>query len=211
MILPNLLAITAEASVRTGDHDGAMRLVTDALDIVQSTGERCWEADLHRLRGELLFRQSGGEFAAEQSVQRAVEVARALGVRMLELRAAASLERMHRDRGRQSKGRTALADAYNWFTEVLNARNGLRRKGTPLVLQPSTEAAEIESRECRAEAACAVGRGDMTGGRGGGTCQVDRADYAVMKTLGLDAAASCRECVLRSAHPRDSTPRRAAP
>ena len=117
MLLPQLLATVAEASILAGDPLAPMRIVTDALDVVRSTGERCWEADLHRLRGELLCAQPGHDDEGEQSLQRALEVARELGAHVLELRAATSWARLCRRQGREEEGLRLVADIYGRFTE----------------------------------------------------------------------------------------------
>ena len=116
--VPTFLAMMAEARMGT-DPVAAIQLVSDALDIGRSTAERCWEADLHRLHGELLSRQPGREIEGERSLLRALDVARDLGARVLQLRAATSLAGLYRRQGRGEAGREVLAAACNWFTEGL--------------------------------------------------------------------------------------------
>jgi predicted ATPase len=72
--------------------------------------------ELHRIKGELLLldqRQS----EAEQCYLSALDIARTQGARILELRAAASLARLYRDKGRRAEARELLAPIYGWFTE----------------------------------------------------------------------------------------------
>jgi predicted ATPase len=81
---------------------------------MEQTDERLWEAELYRLKGELL-RAQGDE--AEASLLKAVEVARRQGAKSWELRATVSLCRLWRDRGRVDEARHMLAEIYAWFTE----------------------------------------------------------------------------------------------
>jgi len=74
------------------------------------------EAELHRLRGELL-RSQRDDTEAEVELHRALEIARAQQARMWELRATLSLCRLWRDQGRRAEAHQALADIYGWFTE----------------------------------------------------------------------------------------------
>jgi predicted ATPase len=93
------------------DHDWAIALLVVALARVEKTGERWFEAELHRLWGEHLLRapNNGSEFAdAEDRFRRALTVA---------LRAATSLARLWRDQGKRTEARDLLAPIYGWFTE----------------------------------------------------------------------------------------------
>jgi hypothetical protein len=82
------------------------------------------EADLHRLRGELLLALPETErSAAEACFLRALAVAREQGARLWELRAATSLARLWRDQGRSGEAREPLARAYGWFTEGFEMPN----------------------------------------------------------------------------------------
>jgi adenylate cyclase len=92
--MPQYLAMAAEAYARAGEPEAGLAAIGEALALIERTDERWWEADLHRLRGELL-RASGGDAAdAETCFRRAIEVARSRGARSLERRAAASLAQL---------------------------------------------------------------------------------------------------------------------
>lgn len=88
---------------------------------VEQTGERWWEAEVHRLRGVLLLNAEGGvrsaELAAEACFQRALDIARAQGARSWELRAAISLSRLWHQQGKPAAARQLLSEVYGWFTE----------------------------------------------------------------------------------------------
>jgi predicted ATPase len=78
---------------------------------------RLQEAELHRLKGELLLLAGAEESAAEASMHRALEIARRQKAKSRELRAATSLARLLRRQGRIAQARDGLAPVYNWFTE----------------------------------------------------------------------------------------------
>jgi predicted ATPase len=119
--VPDLLALLAQGHARAGRPVAGLDLLADALDRVVRTGGRWLEAELHRLRGELLLalpeRDQG---AAELCFRRAVAVAREQGARTWELRAATSLARLRCGQDRRAEGRDLLAPAYGWFTEGLH-------------------------------------------------------------------------------------------
>jgi predicted ATPase len=81
-------------------------------------GIRQYEAEAHRLKGELLLRRDHSKAAEAQSCfQRAIEIARKQSARSLELRAMTSLARLLPKQGRRDEARTMLAEIYDWFTE----------------------------------------------------------------------------------------------
>jgi tetratricopeptide (TPR) repeat protein len=106
----------AEAQARAGNADHGLDTLDRALALVEQTGERYWEAELHRLRAELLLVQ-GDEAEAEASLYEAVEVARRQQAKSWELRATTSLARMWQMQGRMDEARQTLAKVYGWFTE----------------------------------------------------------------------------------------------
>jgi predicted ATPase len=110
---PYQLALLAEAFAREGRAEDGLTAITEALAVASATGERFWEAELHRLRGEFLLAARMGEACFRQ----ALEVARRQGARSLELRAVMSLHRLYRQQGRPAEGQLLLAETYGWFTE----------------------------------------------------------------------------------------------
>jgi predicted ATPase len=115
---PYLLALMAEAHGKVAEAATALDLLANALVRVERTGERWYEAELHRCRGELLL--SLAEFdhsEAEVCFDRAITVACKQSARMWELRAATSLARLWRDQGRRAEAHDLLAPVYAWFTE----------------------------------------------------------------------------------------------
>ena len=86
------------------------------MQIAKRTGERWFEAELYRHKGQLLLRQ-GRTQAAEDLYHRALAIAREQEAKLWELRAVASLARLRRDQGRPAEARDLLAPVYGWFTE----------------------------------------------------------------------------------------------
>ena len=86
--------------------------------MADATGERLFEAELHRLRGELLMqRGETGANEVETCFRRALVVAQRQQAKLFELRAAISLARLWADRGRCGEAHDVLAPVYGWFTE----------------------------------------------------------------------------------------------
>ena len=112
------LAQLAEACGKAGRVDEGLEAIAKALDVVQEQGERWWEAEILRLRGELLLKRNPPELAdAQTSFQQAIEIARQQGAKSLELRATMSLARLLDKQGKRDQARAMLAEIYNWFTE----------------------------------------------------------------------------------------------
>ncbi len=79
---------------------------------------RWWEAELCRLRGELLLQQTVEQpEEAEVCFQQALAVARRQQAKSLELRAAMSLARLWQRQGKRREAHQLLAEVYGWFTE----------------------------------------------------------------------------------------------
>jgi len=79
--------------------------------------ERWWDAELHRLRGELLLMHGADAPDVETALFRAVEIARTQQAKSLELRATMSLARLWIAQNRLADARGRLEDIYAWFTE----------------------------------------------------------------------------------------------
>jgi class 3 adenylate cyclase/predicted ATPase len=110
------IALRARACELGGEIAEALTLIGDALQIVERTGERWFEAELNRRKGQLLLRQ-GHTGAAEELYRKALSVAVEQGAKLWELRAAVSLARLHRDQGNHAEARDLLVPVYGWFTE----------------------------------------------------------------------------------------------
>jgi predicted ATPase len=119
---PIFLGILAEALALTGAIAGGLDALADALVIGEASGQRWADAELHRLRGELLQSLPSPHWAeVEACFRRALDIARAQGTRGFELRAAVSLARLLSERGCRSEAHELLAPVYGWFTEGFDA------------------------------------------------------------------------------------------
>ena len=115
---PHHLALLAEAYGKAGQAEEGLRVLAEALAAVDQTGERWWEAELHRLKGELLLWQAVlNEHQAEACFHQALDIARHQQAKSLELRAATSLSRLWQQQGKCIEARELLAPVYDWFTE----------------------------------------------------------------------------------------------
>src|SRR3984957_18951016 len=90
----------------------------EALIAVQTTNESWYEADIHRVAGEIALKSPEPDPAkAEAYFERALAVTREQRAKSWELRAATSLARLWRDQGKRQQARDSLAPIYGWFTE----------------------------------------------------------------------------------------------
>jgi predicted ATPase len=114
--LPHYIALLARACEIAGQIEESLTLLDEALQIVERTGERWFEGELNRQKGQLLLGQGNSE-AAEELYRKALSIAREQEATLWELPAAMSLARLHRDQGRHAEARDLLAPIYGWFTE----------------------------------------------------------------------------------------------
>ena len=134
MARPHWLALLAEVYERTEQSEKGLPLLDEALAVVNNTGEREYEAELYRLKGQLTLQQfkvQGSRFKvenpqsafhnpqseAEACFLKAIEIARQQQAKSWELRATTSLARLWQQQGKQHAARNMLSDIYNWFTE----------------------------------------------------------------------------------------------
>jgi predicted ATPase len=127
---PYFLALLTEAYERMGKTEEGMSTLNEALTVVERTGERFYEAELYRLRGELTLAQSSVQ-RLESSVQKeaeacflkAIEVARKQQAKSWELRAVMSLSRLWQQQGKKKEAHDLLTEIYNWFTEGFDTKD----------------------------------------------------------------------------------------
>jgi class 3 adenylate cyclase/predicted ATPase len=115
-LFPTYSALYAEALLMAGATEDALSAVDAALPLMERTGERLWKANLMGLKGDLLL-ADGLHADAEAWYRNAIEVARAQGAKMWEVRAATRLARLWHRQGRTSEARGLLTPLYGWFTE----------------------------------------------------------------------------------------------
>jgi predicted ATPase len=115
---PYYLALLAEAHGTLGQPEAGLTALAEALSLVDNTGERHYEAEICRLKGELLLQQSSdNSTAAESCFQQAITTAQNQQAKSLELRATTSLARLWQSQGKRDEARQVLGDIYGWFTE----------------------------------------------------------------------------------------------
>ena len=115
---PSFLALLAEAHAAAGQAEAGLGVLAEALALVDHTGERHWEAEVYRLKGELLLQQCVPDAPqAEACFQQALAVARRQQARSWELRTALSLSRLWQQQGKRAEVRELLTPIYSWFTE----------------------------------------------------------------------------------------------
>jgi class 3 adenylate cyclase/predicted ATPase len=116
--VPYLCTMLADVADRLGHPADGLQALAEAYTLVEQHEERYWEAEVCRLRGVVLLRQTGtpqGE--AETWLRQALDVARRQEAKSLELRAAMSLGRLWQQQGKRIEARELLAPIYGWFTE----------------------------------------------------------------------------------------------
>jgi predicted ATPase len=108
----------AQASSWVGAYDRGLAVLSEALDIVNQHGIGDYEAELHRLKGELLLARSPDhEPEATWCFDHALDTARRQQAKSWELRAATSLARLWQSQHKRQEAYDLLAPIYNWFTE----------------------------------------------------------------------------------------------
>ena len=115
---PVYCTMLAEAYKHEGQPEAGLTVLADALTRIDTTGERWKEAELHRLKGELLLMLPlDHQAAAETCFLQALAIARRQPAKSLELRVVVSLARLWQHQGKCAEARQMLAEIYHWFTE----------------------------------------------------------------------------------------------
>jgi class 3 adenylate cyclase/predicted ATPase len=115
---PWFLMLFAEAHGTIGQPEAGLTALTEALTLVDTTGERWYESELYRLKGELLLKQnSDNQAEAENCFQQAIAIAQKQSAKSWELRATTSLARLWQQQGKRQEAYDLLAPVYHWFTE----------------------------------------------------------------------------------------------
>ena len=118
VFIPVYLNALGNAYASAGQLEKAGVVISQALDTVERTNERLFEAEIHLTAGEIaLISPVHDASKAEVYFERALSVARAQQAKSWELRAATSLARLWRDQGKPKQARELLAPIYGWFTE----------------------------------------------------------------------------------------------
>jgi predicted ATPase len=123
-IKPSFLSLLAEAYGKMGQFKQALNVLAEAQDLADENEERWWQAELHRIKGELILRDRGGHAAsrdseteAEDYFHKALGIATAQDAKSLQLRAAMSLCRLWIPQLRHSEAHQLLDHALHTFKE----------------------------------------------------------------------------------------------
>ncbi len=133
---PYFLALLAEACGKTDRAEEGLTLLAEAVNVAQKDGDRLYEPELYRLKGQLTLQKSQvsgfkfqvanpqsltpnpqAEAEAEACFHKAIEIARRQSARSWELRAVMSLSRLWQQQGKKNEAHQMLAEIYGWFTE----------------------------------------------------------------------------------------------
>jgi predicted ATPase len=123
------LSILAEVGAVSGQITEGQRAISEALTGVENSGIRYYEAELHRLKGELLLLsrveepQVYAQEEAEACFQQAIYIAQPQKAKSWELRAALSLARIWQQQGKRPEAHQMLSGIYNWFTEGFDTKD----------------------------------------------------------------------------------------
>ena len=153
------LALLASAYGETGQIQEGLRTIDEALAVSARNGERFYEAELYRLKGELSLRLGEEEkFTSsfpQECFQKAIAIAREQGAKSWELRAATSLARLWQRQGRLGEARTLLEDIYGWFTEGFDTKDLqeaavlLREVGGNVTAEKERQRSEVKDQESK--------------------------------------------------------------
>ncbi|MGM4875922.1 ATP-binding protein [Bradyrhizobium sp. 956_D2_N1_5] len=113
---PRALCFLAEAHAKVGNLQEGRNCLVEAAQLIETTEERSSEAELYRLRGDMVNAR-GNQAAAEQNYHRALAVAKRQSAKTFGLRAATSLARLWRNQGKCMEAHDVLAPSYGSFTE----------------------------------------------------------------------------------------------
>ena len=131
VVSPYQLGLLAEAYKEIGRFEEGLDSITKALAAIAATGERMWEAELYRLKGELTLEANetndlgapSHTSKAEQSFHTALEIARQQEAKSLELRAAMSLARLWQNQGKVKEAHQLISETYQWFSEGFGTKD----------------------------------------------------------------------------------------
>jgi predicted ATPase len=136
-----LLGALAQTSAQDGQAKEGLRVVAEALALVEKNGERWHEADLYRLKGELTLQKEWSVVSsqlsvpspqplvpspaseAEECILKAIDIARKQQAKSLELRATVSLARLWQSQGKTHEAHEMLSEIYGWFTEGFDTKD----------------------------------------------------------------------------------------
>ena len=119
LTLPGQLCVLTKAYIKGGQLKQAGQTLDEGLALTEKHDDRSHEAELQRLKGELVLLESGDQSTAEKCFHQSIETARRQQSKAWELRATLSLARLWQEQGRDDEARQALATIYGAYQEGL--------------------------------------------------------------------------------------------
>ena len=121
----HFLAVLAEIYGKAGQPEEGLTVIAEALEIFQKTEDRLEVTEPYRIKGELLLQAKGQSAEAEagECFQQAIDIARSIEAKTLELRAVMSLARLWQGQGKKAEAHQRLSETYNWFTEGFDTKD----------------------------------------------------------------------------------------
>ena len=119
----------AEINYAANQTEDALSNLREALELSQRRGDRFYDAELHRLNGEIILHAKGRapsaatESEAEVCFEKALEIARQQSAKSFELRAAVSLAQLWTQQGKTTQAQELLTPLYSWFTEGFDTKD----------------------------------------------------------------------------------------
>jgi predicted ATPase len=114
--IPLIATALAEAEVEASEIEAALATIDRVIADSERTGQRWFDAESQRIRGDILLKRDPAN-TAEEAFLTAIAIAQQQKARSFELRAAMSMARLWRDQGKRDEARELLAPVYGWFTE----------------------------------------------------------------------------------------------
>jgi predicted ATPase len=129
-LIPTYLSVLASAYAEVGHFEDAWRCIADALTAIEATKERWFEAEVHRVAGDIALMSRRLHAAkAEAHFERAIAIAREQKAKSWELRVAVSMARLWRDQDKRTEARDLLVPIYAWFSEGFDTPDLKEAKG----------------------------------------------------------------------------------
>lgn len=111
------LILLAEAYGKIGQAENGLSTVADAFAAMNKNEEHFYEAELYRVKGDLLLLSGNPSRDAEACFDKAIDIARGQNTKIFELRAATSLSCLWQKLGKRQEAQQLLGEIYSWFTE----------------------------------------------------------------------------------------------
>lgn len=123
LVHASFYAVLAECHCQAGRYENSLEMISEGLAHIEQTGERHAEAELYRVRGEVVLARDTDYQRAAEDLHKAMQVAQNQGAKTYQLRAAVSLTRLFQSQGKHHKARDLLTPLYEWFVEGFDTKD----------------------------------------------------------------------------------------